>query len=231
MPKPFTVPRHLLPSLAQLRDMPEGHLDELVDHVRDAGTLLSEADLQKSLDQFLPKEAVKPLIELLLSLYSLQKQNSISTEEVIHGISAALTHLPQPHRWDDAQIRKWNQRTSQLIALLSLDNLYLLDKAVDLRFEQTNVLLRMRLLADVRPVFARDVPEPRGAIVTQTLRLEYLGDGDGLRKSISFAMDAKDIKELHRQCERALAKAKAIATLLNDKAQLRTSVSGESDDD
>jgi hypothetical protein len=212
MPKALAVPRHILPAFIVFRDTPVETLQQVADGLSHAGTLLRMTDLQAALVQGgAPSDAAKDIGDLLLSLASLRQQQGMSTAEAVEAITSGLTRLPSPSSWNDQQMAAWATRTSVLKAMLDLDVLYILEKAIDLRYEHQNVLMMTRVITDVRPVFARSGVEPRGAVVTQTLRLEYVSDNES--KSMSLVIDEKDLKVLLDQARRAIDKAKAVAAL------------------
>ena len=96
---------------------------------------------------------------------------------------------------------------------------------LDLMYEYENLLQSARVVTDIRPVFSQDATWIEGSVVSHTLRLRYDStEGD---HSISIAVDESDIRELERQCRRALLKAQTARTLMVEQAKVPTVISGD----
>jgi hypothetical protein len=78
-------------------------------------------------------------------------------------------------------------------------------------------------------VFSRDAAKIEGAVVSSTLYLRFENIEGG--RELSIAMDESDVKELMKQCERALRKASTARNLMDSVAKVPTIITGEENHD
>lgn len=89
-------------------------------------------------------------------------------------------------------------------------------KAIDLSYDCDNLLQRIRILTDVRPLFDEKATSVTGAVVAHTLRLRY--DSAGIDNELSLALDENDLREFIEACERALIKSDTARREICDRA-------------
>lgn len=88
-------------------------------------------------------------------------------------------------------------------------NYYLTNKAQALTVQREQLLLKSRILTDIRLVFSEDEDcQIEGEIILHTLKIEYQKGTDN--KSIFIALDISDLNELKLQIERAQKKDASI---------------------
>ena len=112
--------------------------------------------------------------------------------------------------------------------LLSLDNVKIVAKALDLHYDYANLFQSARVVTDIRPLFDDDGTKIKAAVVSFTLRL-YFDNREG-DHSLSLALDEADVQELMKQCERALVKAKTAKSLM-ERNRMPILVAGDDSDD
>ena len=168
------------------------------------------------------KSVAEALIRQVLSLHSLIRQGGLSEEDVVEGITDAVSN-----EWTEALLAKWKDLVPELRNFLSLRAVRLVATAIDLSYEYANLLSGARIITDIRPIFSDDAGKIEGAVVSHTLRLRFDNvEGD---HELSIAMDKSDIEKLARQCERALRKAHTAHDLMVNTATVPTIISGSSE--
>ena len=80
-------------------------------------------------------------------------------------------------------------------------------------------------MTDARPVFNEDHSKIVGAIIAQSLRIQY-SDNDGTQ-DVTISLDIDDIEDLRDSCVEALKKSKVVNDLITDKCDIETFVAGE----
>lgn len=171
------------------------------------------------------KAAADSVVRQALSLHGLIRQGGFSVEDVLEGIRFGID---TDSDWTAEQKKAWQAVEPEFLRLVASRVVRLVTTAIDLSYEYANLLRRARILTDIRPLYAEDAAEIEGAVVSNTLRLRYDSvDGD---HQLSIAMDESDIRELAKQCERALRKAQTARDLMKNKANISTIITGEHED-
>ena len=99
----------------------------------------------------------------------------------------------------------------------------------DIARESDRLLHVSRVITDLRPVFSEEAAnEPFGAVIVHTLRLDYFEENDV--KTISFALNSRDLAQLKRTVERAQAKENTLSGLLKRVELAEFDLAGETDD-
>ncbi len=147
------------------------------------------------------KESVDAVTRLLFGLATAGRRRSTPIRELLGGISEFLKA-----RWDEAKVQTWDDCQPALEQLFSSNSMLLITKAADLSVDFERSCLGARILTDIRPVFDDLRHEIIGAVITQTLRLDYVSP-DGDFGTISVALDSQDIARLRSTCDDAIRKA------------------------
>jgi hypothetical protein len=159
-------------------------------------------------------------------VYGSIRQSGLNVGEVQERLREALSADPE---WSEASGVNWRAVDAQFCEFLSLPIVRLAASALDLSSEHAHLWRGARILTDIRPIFNADATDIDGAVVSHTFRLRL--ETSSTRQELSVAMDESDIRELARQCERALRKAQTARDLMNDRAQIPTMIAGKRDDD
>jgi hypothetical protein len=171
-------------------------------------------------------DAANRIMRPLLALQAILRLRRLPPEEAIEAVRHALESASPP--WETAQLDRWRQVEPAFKQLLTAPAVRLVSITLELMYEHENLLQSARVVTDIRPVFSEDASHIEGSVVSHTLRLRYDStEGD---HSISVAMDEADIRELKRQCERALLKAQTARALMTEKSEVPTVISGDSSD-
>ena len=168
-------------------------------------------------------DAAGRIMRPILALQAIIRQRHLQPDEAIEAARHALGAADPP--WEPAQFDRWLQIELAFKHLLTAPVVRLVSITLDLMYEHENLLQSVRVVTDIRPVFTEEADRIEGSVVSHTLRLRYDStEGD---HSISIAMDEADIRELERQCKRALLKAQTARVLMADKAEVPTIISGD----
>ncbi len=168
--------------------------------------------------------AAESIMRQCVSLNGLMRQIGLSQQEIVDGIRFGVR---SDSDWSEEEFTKWAEVEQPFLNLLCLDAFRVVAKAIDLAYEYANLYRKARILTDIRPLFSEDAEAIDGAVVSYTFRIRYDSvDGD---HELSIAMDDADVRELRESCDRAIQKASTARSLMNDKLQVSTIITGRSD--
>lgn len=93
--------------------------------------------------------------------------------------------------------------------LLSVPDILITGKAIDLSNEYERLLHTFRVTTDVRPVWTEDpTQEPAGGVITHQLRIDVLGSVEP--STFFIALDIEDLRRLRAMVDRAIAKDESL---------------------
>jgi len=172
------------------------------------------------------KDAAESVMRQCLSLNGLMRQSGIGPEAVIGAVREAI----QRHSgWEPEELEKWELTEPVFRELLCLGAFRVAAKVIELSYEYANLYRKGRILTDIRPLFSNDASKIEAAVVSFTFRLRY--DSLDASHELSIAMDDADVRELARQCDRALKKAGTARSCMESTAGIPTVITGATDDD
>lgn len=207
----FQVPPAHKDSLVYLNATDPQQLDQLVEALQKRPLAFDPDEFVPDFQKVLGKEYGPAVLAMTLSL-----SNSIQMRglDVSRSLSEVGEVLAEPAEEDGSEfdLKRWPQTADRLKKLLELKQVKTLAKAVDLLYDQPNVLQSTRILTDVRPVFTTTDSSFESAVITQTLRIKYFESGE--IRSLNIAIDEADIRQLIAACERAMSKSEAIRRAL-----------------
>jgi len=227
MPPQLRLHSSQVADLAEIRDTPLPTLAAITERLRNAATRpIRPKELHREVVEVLgpnKSDAANKLMRPLLALQAIIRQRRLQPDEAIEAVRLALQATDPP--WEREQLDRWGQVEPAFKQLLTSPAVRLVSITLDLMYEHENLLQSVRVVTDIRPVYTEDADRIEGSVVSHTLRLRYDStEGD---HSISIAMDEADIRELERQCKRALLKAQTARALMTDKAEVPTIISGD----
>lgn len=142
------------------------------------------------------------VLDFLLSLDGLAQSQSDADPTREEAIAAVADAASQSNELGDDVDRDVLRRRLQ--ALLATRGVELLGRGLDLLAEHEHLLVRARIVSDVRPLFSRvDPDEVQGGVIGHVLRLTF---ARGEPRSIDVGIDAADLVELRDAVERAVKK-------------------------
>jgi len=170
-------------------------------------------------------EIAESLLNQVISLASLERQRNLTADDVLHGLLYGVRTSEYP--WTEDELSRWHSVEPELRRLLEHPRIWRVAKALDLSYDFAHLIQEARIMSDIRPIFDREATRLEAAVVSFTLRLRY--DSINGNHGISIAMNNADIESLRDECDRALRKARVASDAMNDKAQIRTIISGGND--
>ena len=188
-------------------------------------TVIGPTTLKSIFSEHLPSDEADLLTRQLMGLATFARVESASASEVITGLDSGLRSREN----DNEKILLWEKCKPTFEKFLQLKSIYLSAKALSLNFDYTNFYGSAKIVSDIRPIFDDDRSEIMGAIVSQTLRLEF--DSEGNQKNVSIAMDLDDIKKLRKSCDDAIKKIRAARALVLEQWNLELYEVVESNND
>jgi hypothetical protein len=161
--------------------------------------------LESSLPQYPPYIGLE-LITELFTLLNLHFSHGMEVAEIAAQASARTSLL-----LGDDERSELGQRLSQL---MSTPAIWQAAKAYDVGSEYKYLLHTVRILTDVRPVFADDpTDQVLGAIITYTLKLDYQSTDGFHEVFINLAED--DLDDIHEAVARAKKKGQGLSGFLS----------------
>lgn len=136
------------------------------------------------------------LVNALLSLAGLRR----GTEPDAADVANLIAQSPD---FDFDEVER-GELADRLTNLLQAHSVRLLTRAYDLATEHAATFIDAREVSDIRAIFLNDPPDqPDGAIIVQTLKLEFLTTE---QQSLYIALDGDDIDNLLAVLEKARKK-------------------------
>lgn len=227
MPPQFRLNSSQLADLAEIRDTPPETLAAISNRLRTASPLpMRPKELRHEISEVIGQdksEATNRVIRPLLALQAIIRQRRLQPDEAVEAVRIALRN-GKPS-WGSEELDRWAKVEPAFKDMFTSPAVRQVSIVLDLMYEHENLLQGVRVVTDIRPVFSEDADRIDGSVVSHTLRLRYDStEGD---HSISIAMDESDLRELEKQCKRALLKAQTARNLMADKASVPTVIAGD----
>jgi len=215
--------------LSIIRDLGAETIQKIIDKFSNlAPPPIHPSDLLPALNDILPGDLDKmdKIFNQLMYFCIFRRQRNLNEQDLLKGLLNAIT-TGKP-RWSKEEVSQWQKLEPQLQELFSLKNIWTVVKALDLSFDYNNLLQKIKILTDIRPVFNEDASDIRGSVISYTLRLYY----DSLEgsKSLSISLDKDDIEQLLELCERALKKSETAKNFMQKSDIKATYICGEEKD-
>ena len=220
--------KHQLSDLQCIREIGQAGLDRVIAEVNKIPIApLQPQQLQDEISKALKNNGSnsEAVLRQLLSLHGMLRQLDLSPEEVFAGLNSGL----QKSEWDETALKEWASVSVIFKKLFELPIVQLTAKALDLSYQHSHLLVRARIITDIRPLYNSDATEIQGTIISHKFMLRY-DDIEG-EHEISCAVDERDIKSLIKQCERALIKSQTAMNQLNEKAGLKSLIPGKDENE
>lgn len=208
----FSIPKEHQRVIADLARLSSTERSDLLNVLRNIKPSLDADHLVEQISESLSlsEERIKGIISLIYSLYSvadyLERTPDQIAADVLETIKAA----------DSGELSELTEDAQAAVqefvyeALTLYNSLGISAKALRLARQHERIFLRAEIYTDLRPVFRIDDPEvrPAAAVLTHTLKLEYLQDGDN--RTVFIALDNQDLAQLQETLDRAAKKHKAL---------------------
>jgi hypothetical protein len=173
---------------------------------------------------------LRRLIDTILNLQRLQERFGLNPDELVEVIGRNLERNCTPEDRDNA-IKHWQAARPVIVEALtgfSKHPLAIAAKGEQLAYVREKLFTQARIVTEIRPVFDEAGKEILRAVVSHELVIDYYQGQEG--KRIQIGLDAADVIQLRRACERAERKAAAIKLSLGE-LPWETAVLAEPSDD
>lgn len=154
---------------------------------------------------------LRSILAAVLNFYRTSVNLELNVADTAEAVSRALRHAAKTDE-DEARIKIWESakdRIVQAAGQLQPDHpLVSAQKALRVAASRQYELVDMRIFTDARPVFNEAGDAILQMIITHVLSLDYHSGHD--HRVIQFTLDAADLAELTKLCERAARKAAVV---------------------
>lgn len=199
---PLNIPEPFRASLTLLEDLGDDQFDALHDTLRSHPPTTSRSRIVDTLAaKFFSArgDQAQRFVEMVIATSALPSLLDQPPEDVAVAIAQAVDR-------DDSSVLR-----SRLSKLLRIESLILRNKSQSLASDYQYALRDVRILTDIRPVFDETINVPTKAIVTHSLKLEYVGNRS---ETTYIALTTDGLNDLKNAVERALQKEQALHDLL-----------------
>lgn len=161
---------------------------------------------------------VERLLSTVQNIHRTQARMRVDASGVVEEFTEAIAEYSKS-KGKEGVLAAWQKVQGELLKALNAIGpdhpLQVARKMQRLFNAHQNVLTEVKLITDLRPVFDKAGTNILHMIVAQTLLIDYY---DGFKPSrIEIGLDATDLADLRRACERAEGKAVALKESMKDK--------------
>jgi hypothetical protein len=205
------IPKEEQRNLIKLLNLEDNQHDELISILRDIEPILDREELIQNIIskiKNITKDKAQKIIPTIIHLSNTFYRTDLPLEEFIEKIFSSIDEIKISE--DERKIYK-----ERLIHFLDLDRIKLVEKSSDLLQQNENTLCgETKIYTDLRPVFSSNPKEPPiGFLLVHKLKIQYINNDE--MKEFFISMDTKDIQSLKEVLDRADAKAKSLASVIN----------------
>jgi hypothetical protein len=181
----------------------------IVEYVKAASPSPDLEDMVESCahETHLDSTLIEAVLSMGISLSRLQRSADKPEAEIFNLIEETLVRSNFPE-WEEKYSQAWKERQPILVELLISDGaLEVMSKVRELLYDFQCLLLESNVITDVRYVYSGEANEIKGALVSHTLKLNYL---EGMeQRELHIKVSDADLKKMVVQLERGEKKAKA----------------------
>jgi hypothetical protein len=160
---------------------------------------------------------VSLVISTLFSLYSARADADLSVDDFIPKVIDDTKSHPAFSKTNENALKQLSEALSLLLNLP--DTVGVTAKAIYVLTDHEKVLVNVRILTELRPIFGDSVADsPKTAVIYHMLHLHYYQTDH--RRDICLAIDAQDLSVIRKQIDRAEAKAESLRDIMK-KAGIR----------
>jgi hypothetical protein len=165
----------------------------------------------------LSTDEAQRILWTIWNLYLLKRRLDSDSAKVIADVTKSLEKQTS-EGWKQKHLQAWNNSVGEVVSLLDTITdehpLAVNSKAAALGRAHQNLFTEARVITDVRPVFSAGGDRVLESLIVHTMLLDYF-NGTKVRR-IELALDAADVAQLRRLCERAERKAAVLKAALKD---------------
>ena len=161
---------------------------------------------------------IETIIQTLLNLSSLTAKVRVSASQIVDLI-ADTAEGSATEKWRSSTLPSWKAARDQISQAIEgiqeSEILLAASKAKQLTFTHQNILTDINIITELRPVFNEPGDKVLQMVLTHYLMIEYSSGGGGHR--MQLAVDAADIENLKKRCERAQVKETTLKEALSNQ--------------
>jgi hypothetical protein len=209
-----TIPQEEQEGLILLANLPENQVEQLQRALTVAPVVVNRDTFLKGVSRVEGLSSVDQdkITSALAYLNGYLVAGNIDLEEFIKDVGSSLAE----ENVSGDVVRKIE---NALPRLLDIDTIRLRAKAVDLQVDHAKAFQSVRILTDVRPVFApKSTSEVKGALIFHSLKIDYFCDTE--TSEIFISLDDHDLALLRQAIDRAEAKARTLRAILTEKLEV-----------
>lgn len=203
-----------------LSQMAPEALTSLTNRLRQGPVFLAPAKLVEVLRDFVEDQSAAAVADALLGVAYIARETQPASQ-----VAPLVCQYLRDSGWDDRKVAAFERVSEGVAVIASLWTMTALSKSVELGFAHSLLFARAHVLTDSRPIYSADRDAIHGAIISQTLRLEFRRNG--ALENIDVALDQSDLIALRDQCELALKKAATLQAYFAHPAPIPTTIVGE----
>jgi hypothetical protein len=210
MPKSLQIPEAGLKGLKTLIDLGSEGIGELCRKLPELKLTLDVSSLARELAAEVEIVGLEEtdweriIRNVLIPLNQVRAEARWEPEQVVSAISESLADQDD-ESFDGDYRHKWEDLRDRFRELFAPDTYFsLLSKAIELFVSRPAILLDLKMLTEIRPVYNDDATEKTADILTNTLVLRYQEGGEA--RTLHVAMDLDDLCALSRELERVRQK-------------------------
>jgi hypothetical protein len=211
----FKIPESSFADLAAITENADS-LSKINDNLAAIGPIGNVRELARRLSPLTGIETnqLESILSGLLSLNPLLAHVKVPPEKLVGLLTEALERQGNKS-WKEAYLTRWKGSRDQISSAIEWasrdETLLALGKIRQLTYAHQNILTGARLVDDLRPIYNHDGSKILHVILSYSLLIDY---NDGESRRIELALDAADIADLKRACERAQRKTLAAKELV-----------------
>lgn len=209
----ITPPRYTTEGMKILATLPDGDFTKVASALSQIAdyTARSRAavELGQLTDGVLNKE---DLDRIVLAVSGLAMGPYTLGQDTGEFVSGVITNIRSSKSFSELQSDQVETLKERLVVILSMPNVRLSGKALDLASDWSHILQDAKILTDVRPIF-REAPDedPEALFICHVLKIDYSEAGD--RHEFFATLDENDIAELRTWCDRAIDRSQTVRKL------------------
>jgi len=209
------IPERYEPGLITLASLRADQVAELVSALNAAKPVSEFSAFADAVHSQLKNWKRSDVYNIIRTCYSLAIQ--IADEEMsANELASQVAELMRASGRDRLAIPEdaKQQFVGSLALLIGIDSIKLASKAYGLRRDHERWLCDVKIITDLRPVFADVHQKPTSVIVGHTLKLGYHEDGE--HREFYVALDGSDVAALKKALQRAEDKESSLRNLVVD---------------
>ena len=210
--------------LALLLGSPTSKLDVAMGHLKKIpADALALRHIHDALRKSLERENADALARLLVAVATFRRHHEISSGTAVKSLTRGVQKFS---RWSEETLKTWDKSIVPVLKLcLEIESVHVISKTADLAYDYDNLMDRISILTDLRPIFDVEHRNVVGAIICSLMRVEFRTSAN--HSTMTIAIDRKDIEKLEKECQAALAKINTLERALNEGQKIKTIENGE----